>query len=213
MGGHRQNEAGPHRFDAAADGSGPAEGLLDPLSVLPGQGIAVVPRRVPIDGGLPRLPRTMRGDAGLPQVPDKVGAVITPVGPECRPPGPEVRGISRQIHCPARQRRRPRPDRREYAGGSASAAQAPACRSNRAKFGTSLPHIPAIFRQSFHQPQPRAGLAGAGGNLRRPFPEGGPGLSKYGTITSCADNGIDRPCCSLHPMAVARSTDNPAGQI
>jgi hypothetical protein len=40
-GGHRQDEAGPHPFDAAIDGLGdaadgfcPAEGLVDPLSVL-----------------------------------------------------------------------------------------------------------------------------------------------------------------------------------
>ena len=49
VGGHRQDEAGPHPLDAAidslghaADGFGPAEGLFDPLAVLDREGMAFV---------------------------------------------------------------------------------------------------------------------------------------------------------------------------
>lgn len=50
VGGHCKDEAGAHPFEAAidglghaADGLGPAEGLLDAFAVLDRQGIALVP--------------------------------------------------------------------------------------------------------------------------------------------------------------------------
>ena len=55
-----QYEARPHPLDAAVDGLGPAadcfgpaERLRDPLSVFDGQGVAFVPGRSAIDGGIP----------------------------------------------------------------------------------------------------------------------------------------------------------------
>jgi hypothetical protein len=51
VGGHRQDEAGTHSFEApidglghAADGFGPAESLFDPFAVFDGQGVTLVPR-------------------------------------------------------------------------------------------------------------------------------------------------------------------------
>jgi hypothetical protein len=54
--GHRQNEAGSHSFDPAidglrhaTDGLGPAEGFLDPLSVLDRQGVALMSGSASVD--------------------------------------------------------------------------------------------------------------------------------------------------------------------
>ena len=94
VGGHCQDEARSHPLDAtidglghAADGLGPAEGLLNPLSVPQGEGITFMAGGAPIDGGIPRFLRDMRGNTGMPEIPDKVGTVVSLVGPECQPPG------------------------------------------------------------------------------------------------------------------------------
>lgn len=93
VGGHRQDEARSNAFEAtvdslrhAADGLGPAEGLLDPFAVLLGQRVARVPRGAPIDGRMAGLLRHMRGDAGLSEVADEVGAVVSFVRAERQPP-------------------------------------------------------------------------------------------------------------------------------
>jgi len=94
VGGHCQDEAGSHPLDAAidslghaADGFGPAEGLLVPFAMFQGQGVTFVAGDAPIDGGIPGCLRNMRGDTGLPEIADKVGAVIALVGPQRQPPG------------------------------------------------------------------------------------------------------------------------------
>ena len=73
-GGHCQDEARPHPFNAtidglghAADGLGPAEGLLDPLSMLDGQGIALVSSGSSVDCRMPRFLGDMRGVTQAPR--------------------------------------------------------------------------------------------------------------------------------------------------
>ncbi len=60
----------------AADGLGPAEGLLDLLAPPLREGVARVPGGSAVDGGMARLPRDVRGDAGLAQVAPDPGAAL-----------------------------------------------------------------------------------------------------------------------------------------
>ena len=80
----------------AADGPGPAEGeeeqttirgivvptQVDLLSAFLRQGVTGVAGGAGVDGGMAELSGDMRGDAGLPEFGDKIGAVLTLVGPE-----------------------------------------------------------------------------------------------------------------------------------
>ena len=97
-GGHRQDEAGTDPLDAAVDGLGeaadglaPAERLLDPLAMLLGKGVALVPGRADVDRRMSGFSRDMGRDAGLSQVAHKTGAVLAPVRAE------------RQLACRARR--------------------------------------------------------------------------------------------------------------
>ena len=60
VGGHREDEAGPHPLDAAidgqchaADGLCSAGDLFDPFAVFLGQGVTFVARIAPVDGEMP----------------------------------------------------------------------------------------------------------------------------------------------------------------
>ena len=82
-GGPGQGESGAdafgpaqHRLGHAADGLGPAEGLLDLLSAFLRQGVTGVAGGAPVDGGMADLAGDMWRDAGLPQLGDEVGAVV-----------------------------------------------------------------------------------------------------------------------------------------
>lgn len=93
-GGHCQDEARPHPFNAtidglgwAADGLGPAEGLLDPLSMLDGQGIALVSSGSSVDCGMPRFLGDMRSDAGPAQIGHEASGIIGLVSAHRQFPG------------------------------------------------------------------------------------------------------------------------------
>lgn len=83
VGGHRREEAGAGAFDAtrhgwclAADGRGPTERRFDPLRVLRGHGVAIVPYDAPVDGRRSRFPGNVWGHAGLAQVGDEHGGIM-----------------------------------------------------------------------------------------------------------------------------------------
>ena len=113
-GGHREGEAGSYAVDAAVDGLrhashglGPAEGLLDLLAVLLGQGVAGVAGGAAVDGGVPSLLRDMRGwrasgndpgdrfspERGLSEIGDEAGAVEALVGAQREAAG-RARGMA-----------------------------------------------------------------------------------------------------------------------
>lgn len=88
-GAHRQDEEGTDPFaDAvdglgkAADGLAPAQRLLDPLAMFPGQGVARVSGRAAVDRRVPGSSRYMGRDAGLSQVANEGGRVVAPVRAE-----------------------------------------------------------------------------------------------------------------------------------
>ncbi len=93
-GSHRHDEAGAHAFNApqhrlrhAPGRFRPAESLFDAFAVLEGEGIAGVPCRSAIDGGMSALLGDMRCDAGLAEICDKAGDVLAAIRPEGQSPG------------------------------------------------------------------------------------------------------------------------------
>lgn len=71
----------------AAYGFGPAERFLDLLPVPLGQGVAGMLGGPSVDGGMSGLLRDMWCHDHAPEFGDKVGAVISFVGPERQAPG------------------------------------------------------------------------------------------------------------------------------
>ena len=83
---HGQGEAGSHALDAAiqglrhgADGFDPAERFFDLLPAPLRFGIARVPGRSAVDGGMPGFLRDMGRDYHLPQFSDEIRAVVAAV--------------------------------------------------------------------------------------------------------------------------------------
>ena len=79
-------------LDHAADGLGPAKGLLDLLSSPLGQRIAGMVRRAPVDSGVSGFLRDVRCHDHASEFGDEVGAVVSLVRPERQAPG-RARGV------------------------------------------------------------------------------------------------------------------------
>ena len=93
IGGHCQDErtdtldVAIHGLSHAADGFRPAKRFFNLLSVLPGQGIDLMPDGSAIDRGIARLLGDMRCDAGLAQVGNEPSRIIALVSAQRQPSG------------------------------------------------------------------------------------------------------------------------------